>query len=166
MTLYPEPDPLSDPALYAAPLLNRPPTTTKAGNQDSRQTIATGITDPSHTILVGTDPVTAAAARSPTPPASTTPREAVPDPSPAGEPPVMPATDLRPTEAGTTRATTRATAAASAIEARREAGTGRDGNLSHSPASGWTQQPSLFIICQFYCPSVLVFDIALSSNCM
>ena len=91
------------------------------------------------------DPVTAAAAESPTPPASTTPREAVPDPSPAGEPPVIPATDLRPTEAGTTRATTRATAAASAIEARREAGTGRDGNLSHFPASGWTQQPSLFI---------------------
>jgi len=114
--------------------------------------------------VAGTDPDTAAAVRSPTLRASTIPREAVPDPSPAGEPPDMSATDQRPTGAGTTRDT----AAASATEARREAGTGRDGNLSQPPpASGWYQHHILFNISQILLCSFLrislVFAIVLSS---
>jgi hypothetical protein len=65
----------------------------------------------------------AAAVSSPIHQVSTIPPEVVPDPSPAGEPPVMLATELNPTGAGTARGT----AAASATEARREASTGRDG---------------------------------------
>jgi hypothetical protein len=93
-TPCPEPDPAPASAFNVAPQLSMPLTTTKAGSQGIRQTIVTGTTDPSLNISVaGTDPDPAAAVRSPTLPASTIPREAVPDPSPAGGPPDMSATD-------------------------------------------------------------------------
>ncbi len=124
MTPVPDPVPVQVPALSAALLLSNSTTTVKAVSRGTLQGTRTGSTDPLlSNSEAGTDLDTAATVSSPIHPAATTLVEVVPDPSPAGEPPALVATESNPTGAGTTRGT----AAASAIEACREAGTGRDG---------------------------------------
>jgi hypothetical protein len=124
MTPRPDPGPVPVLALSAAHLLSNSNTTVKAVSRGTLQGTGTGSTDPRlSNSEAGTDLDTAATVSSPTLPAATALLEVVPDPSPAGEPPALVATESNPTGAGTTRGT----AAASATEACREAGTGRGG---------------------------------------